>query len=85
MWTKSEREILCIQQMINVLETARRALPDTLEYAQVAGGDDAELKRHEQCKRLDEALRELELDLEDDRAVYEKMAEREAKDACEEA
>ena len=80
MMTKTEREVWCIQQLINVLADARRVLPDTLEYAQVAGGDDAELKRHEQCKRLDEALRELELDLEDDRAVYEKMAEREAKD-----
>ena len=76
--TKTEREVWCIQQLINVLAAARKALPDTLEYAQVAGGDDAELKRHEQCKRLDEALRELELDLEDDRAVYEKAADREA-------
>ena len=82
--TKTEREVWCIQQLINVLADARRVLPDTLEYAQVAGGDDAELKRHEQCKRLDEALRELELDLEDDRAVYEKMAEREAKEGYEE-
>ena len=78
MMTKTEREVWCIQQLINVLADARRALPDTLEYAQVVGGDDAELKRHEQCKRLDEALRELELDLVDDRAAYEKMAEREA-------
>lgn len=80
MMTKTEREVWCIQQLINVLADARRALPDTLEYAQVAGGDDAELKRHEQCKRLDEALRELELDLEDDRTVFEKMAEEEAAD-----
>lgn len=84
MMTKSEREVFCIQQLINVLAAARKALPDTLEYAQVAGGDDAELKRHEQCKRLDEALRELELDLEDDRTVFEKMAEKETEDDCEE-
>lgn len=83
--TKSEREVFCIQQLINKLADARKALPDTLEYAQVAGGDDAELKRHEQCKRLDEALRALELDLEDDRAVFEKMAEKEAEDDYEEA
>lgn len=84
MWTKNETEIFHIQQLINVLADARKALPDTLEYAQVAGGDDAELKRHEQCKRLDEALRGLELALEDDRAVYEKMAEKEAEEGYEE-
>lgn len=84
MMTKTEREVWCIQQLINVLAAARKALPDTLEYAQVAGGDDAELKRHEQCKRLDEALRELELDLEDDRTVFEKMADWEAEHGEEE-
>lgn len=84
MINKYEQEVFCIQQLINVLAAARKALSDTLDYAQVAGGDDAELKRHEQCKRLDEALRELELDLEDDRAVYEKMAEKETEDDCEE-
>lgn len=81
MMTKSEREIWCIQQLINVLADARKALPDTLEYAQ---SDEAQLRRYGQCKRLDEALRELELDLEDDRTAYEKMADWEAEHGEEE-
>lgn len=81
MMTKSEREVFCIQQLINVLADARRALPDTLEYAQ---SDEAQLRRYEQCKRLEEALRELALDLENDRAVYEKAAMKETEDDCEE-
>ena len=75
MMTNTEREIWCIQQLINVLAAARKALPDTLEYTQ---SDEALLRRYEQCKRLEEALRELQLDLEDDRAACEKQARKEA-------
>ena len=73
--TDTERKGWCIQQLINVLSDARRALPDTLEYTQ---SDEALLRRYEQCKRLDEALRELQLGLEDDRDFYDKLAMKEA-------
>lgn len=78
---KAEKELFWIQQVICQINDLRRTLPDLEDSAYVTASGDrdaAKLRRFRQCKRLDEALRELALDLENDRAIYEKVADREA-------
>lgn len=64
--TDSEK-FLEINKTIVLIQKLRKVLPDLADFAGDVNGDDAEVKRYLQCKSIEDALRRLQMDVEEDR------------------
>ena len=64
--TDSEK-FLEINKTIVLIQKLRKALLDLADFAGDVNGDDAAVKRYLQCKSIEDALRGLQKDVEEDR------------------
>ncbi len=76
--TGTEKGLPALTRIISQIRLLRGMLPDLEEYARMAGGEDAALRRYGQCRQLEDLLRWLQEDAEDDRRACEDMAHEEA-------